>query len=111
MFTSLLQNTTLDAGPYHFGANGRTINSLVSVAPERDGKTLTGVNTGGASFRYVIDWGTGKAISSLPGGTSEDPASPWYSNGIPDWLAGRYSPMLEGSDALAVTKGRTWTLQ
>jgi penicillin amidase len=111
MFASLLQSTPLDDGPYPYGGNGRVINSITSPPQERDGKTLDTVNIGGPSWRYVIDWGTGKAMSSLPGGTSENPTSPWYANGVQDWLAGRFSPMLSGQEAQAATKGRTWTLQ
>jgi penicillin amidase len=110
LIASLLQQTVLDRGPYHYGGNGRVINTIVSVAPVRDGKTLTGVAAGGASWRFVVDWGAGTAVSSMPGGQSENPASPWYANLLPDWLAGRTSPVLEGDQADATTKGRTWTL-
>lgn len=111
MFESLLRSTPLDVGPFTYGSGGRTLNSILGPPPVRDGKTLTGVSTGGASWRFVIDWGTGEAISSLPGGASENPVSPWYANGVSDWLAGRYGPVLEGTQAAEATEGRTWTLQ
>ena len=110
MIASLLGKSYLDEGPYHFGNNGRTINSIVSAAPERDGKVLTGVAVGGASFRMVVDWGTGRMVAGYPGGQSEDPASPWYADGIAAWMVGDSKPVLEGTQALTATKGRTWTL-
>jgi penicillin amidase len=109
MIASLLGDSTLDAGPYPSGGDGLSINSIISPAQTRDGKTLTGVNIGGASWRYVIDWGTGQAVSSYPGGLSEDPASSWYDNGISNWLDGRYLPLL-GTVTAADTRGRLWTL-
>jgi penicillin G amidase len=84
---------------------------VVSAAPVRHGKTLTGVAVGGVSWRMVVDWGTGQAVGVYPGGQSENPASPWYSDRLADWFAGRNSPLLEGTQALAATKGRTWTLK
>lgn len=110
LIESLLQNTTLDAGPYEVGSGGRAINSVLGHTPTRDGRLLTGVTSGGASWRLVIDWGTGQAVSSYPGGTSENPASPWYANGVDGWLAGRYEPLLDEKQANKLTKGRTWTL-
>jgi penicillin amidase len=111
MISSLLQQPVLDLGPYHYGSNGRAINSIVSVAPIRHGKQLTGVAAGGASFRFIVDWGTGTVRSIYPGGQSEDPASPWYANGLQDWMNGRTWPLLEGTQATTATKGRTWTLE
>lgn len=111
MIASLLKSPTLDEGPFPTGGSGRTINSVVSAAPVRHGKTLTGVAVGGASWRMVVDWGTGQGAGVYPGGQSENPASPWYSDRLADWFAGRDTPMLEGAQALAATKGRTWTLK
>ncbi|GAA1964533.1 penicillin acylase family protein [Catenulispora subtropica] len=110
MIASLLKSPTLDEGPFASGGSGRTINSVVSAAPVRHGKTLTGVAVGGASWRMVVDWGTGQGVGVYPGGQSENPASPWYSDRLADWFAGRNTPMLEGDQASAATKGRTWTL-
>jgi penicillin amidase len=110
MMASLLQETVLDKGPYHYGGNGRTINTVVSVAPIRDGKRMFGVAAGGASWRFVYDLGTGGGLYSMPGGQSENPASRWYADGIPAWLQGRFSTLREGDQAQATTKGRTWTL-
>jgi penicillin amidase len=110
MMASLLQQTVLDQGPYHYGGNGRVINSIVSVAPIRGGKRLFGVAAGGASYRMVTDWGTGQTLTAFPGGQSENPASPWYADGISGWLQGRMTPMIEGAQAVAASKGRIWTL-
>ncbi|NUR29420.1 MAG: penicillin acylase family protein [Catenulispora sp.] len=110
MIASLLKSPTLDEGPFASGGSGRTINSVVSAAPVRHGKTLTGVAVGGASWRMVVDWGTGQAVGVYPGGQSENPASPWYADRLADWFAGRNTPMVEGDQASAATKGRTWTL-
>ncbi|MEV4050069.1 penicillin acylase family protein [Amycolatopsis sp. NPDC049688] len=110
MIASLLQSPVLDLGPFASGGSGRTINSVVSAAPVRHGKPLTGVAVGGASWRMVVDWGTGQSVGIYPGGQSENPASPWYSDRLADWFAGRNRPILEGEPALAATKGRTWTL-
>jgi penicillin amidase len=60
---------------------------------------LPSVRTGGASFRFVVNWGTGTATGILPGGDSENPISPWYSNGITLWLKGEQLPLLEGAAA------------
>lgn len=110
LIESLLQNSTLDAGPFEVGSGGRALNSVLGHTPIRNGTVLTGVTSGGASWRFVIDWGTGEAVSSYPGGTSENPSSPWYANGVNGWLAGRYEPLLDGDEAQAQTEGRTWTL-
>lgn len=110
LFESLLRNPTLDDGPYHFGSNGHAVNSILGHPAPRHGKKLKGVNNGGASWRFLIDWGTGKALYDYPGGASENPASPWYDNGVAGWMAGRYLPMREGPKAIKATKGRTWTL-
>jgi penicillin amidase len=57
------------------------------------------VMTTGASWRFVMNWATGTATGILPGGDSEDPISPWYSNGVPLWLKGEQLPLLEGTAA------------
>ncbi|MFD0635605.1 penicillin acylase family protein [Catenulispora yoronensis] len=83
MIASLLKSPTLDEGPFPSGGSGRTINSVVSAAPVRHGKTLTGVAVGGASWRMVVDWGTGQSVGIYPGGQSENPASPGTPTGSP----------------------------
>lgn len=108
MISSTLANSTLDAGPFPSAGDGLSINAIISPIQERDGKKLVGVNIGGASYRFVMDWATNTAYSSLPGGTSENAASPWYANRVKDWLDGRYDSVLD----LTTThpKGKTWTL-
>jgi penicillin amidase len=50
----------------------------------------------GPSWRMIVTW-TGAASASAqaiyPGGQSENPASPWYANLIPDWRSGSYLTM------------------
>ena len=109
IIASLLQNSTLDDGPYASGSNPDAIDAIQGTFT-RNGKTLNNVSDGGPSWRFITDLGTGQAVSSYPGGASENPASPWYDNGVTGWLAGRYQPVLEGPAATAATKGRTWIL-
>ncbi|MGH3407184.1 MAG: penicillin acylase family protein [Streptosporangiaceae bacterium] len=53
-------------------------------------------STAGPSWRMIAAWtrgGTAEGEGIYPGGQSENPASAWYENLIPDWWAGRYLPM------------------
>jgi len=46
-----------------------------------------------------------------PGGQSENPASPWYSNLVPLWWNGQYLPVpAPGSVAGSASGGVTWSL-
>lgn len=50
----------------------------------------------GPSWRMIVKWtGDGQAAAEgiYPGGQSENPASPWYSNFIAGWWRGRYVAM------------------
>jgi penicillin G amidase len=106
LFPSLLQLPAFDDGPHPWGGNGRTINAAVGTLL-RDGKPIPHTATGGATWRYVVDLGTGQAQSILAGGQSESPLSPWYRNGIPRWLAGEFWPVLEGTAADSAAR-TTW---
>jgi penicillin amidase len=120
-FPSLLAVDDFDAGPFQSGSDGRTINSGVPVTSseatggsalingtETPDAHLSTIITTGASWRFVVDLSTGAARASLPGGTSENPISPWYSNGIPMWLKGGSLPVLENAaaDRAATTRWR-----
>ncbi len=63
----------------------------------------------GPSWRMIVNWSAaGKPVAEgiYPGGQSENPASPWYSNLLADWWSGRYLPMpaagLKGSSSALV---------
>lgn len=107
LIASLLSNSTLDAGPYPIGGDTYSVNAMISPVQIRNGKQLVGSNIGGASWRFIVDWGSGQALTSLPGGTSENAASPWYDNRLDDWLNGKYNPVT--GNVGAVTKGMIWT--
>ena len=50
----------------------------------------------GPNWRMIVGWsGVGKPVAEgiYPGGQSENPASPWYSNLVSYWLAGSYLPL------------------
>lgn len=109
---SLLQVDAFDIGPFPSDSNGRCVNSGVPVISSAgtggssllndtttvDTHTWTVITTG-ASWRFVHDLGTGKAAAVLPGGSSENPISPWYSNGVAPWLKGELLPVLENASA------------
>jgi len=53
----------------------------------------------------IVDWtghGSATAEGIYPGGQSEDPASPWYSDQMADWWNGRYLPVPLAVPTLAV---------
>ena len=107
MVASLLGSSTLNAGPYAAGGDLWTLNLTSGPVQVSSGNKTVTTNIGGASWRFIVDWGSGQVVSSLPGGTSENPASPWYMNRLSDWLNGRYNSA--ASDIGAATKGRIWT--
>jgi penicillin amidase len=50
--------------------------------------------TGGASWRMIVDFGdVTKSVGVYPGGQSEDPANPLYSDQMGLWEKGRYLPL------------------
>jgi len=59
----------------------------------------------------VVDWGAQSFNAIYPGGQSENPASPWYSNGVTMWLDGKYSPMLDLDHAASSPGAAVWSLQ
>jgi penicillin amidase len=110
LFPSLLNVDSFNVGPFPANGDGRTINAGVPVTSNlaSGGSVLVTNNsnaaslsvlTTGASYRFNTDWGTGQTASVLPGGDSEDPLSPWYSNGIPLWLKGTLLPVHESPAA------------
>jgi penicillin amidase len=68
----------------------------------------------GPSWRMVVELGPEvRAWGILPGGPSGNPGSPYYDNGVDDWLAGRAHPLLflksaeeSGPDVVARTSLR-----
>jgi penicillin amidase len=65
----------------------------------------------GPSWRMVVDWGAKSFSGIYPGGQSENPASPWYSNGVTTWWNGKYAPMLDFDHAASSAGALVWSLQ
>jgi penicillin G amidase len=70
----------------------------------------------GPSWRMVVQWpgasgGAAIAEGIYPGGQSDDPASPWYSDLLGDWQAGTYLPMPPAGGAAASSAAISWELQ
>ena len=62
----------------------------------------------GPSWRMVVAFGTGQvsAVGVYPGGQSENPASPWYTNLVPLWWAGQYLPIPVPGEPAGPTRWR-----
>jgi penicillin G amidase len=85
-FPSVTQAAGLGYGPRPSGGDSWTVDAA-------DGGL---VSHSGPSWRMVVAWtGHGRATAEgvYPGGQSENPASPWYSDQLADWWNGRYLPM------------------
>ena len=96
---SLVGISSLDFGPVPTGGDQWTLN-VAGGEP----------STHGPSWRFVMDWGTGKAYGIYPGGQAENPASPWYRNRVDGWLKGRYEPMLDAASASRQAGSVRWEL-
>jgi penicillin amidase len=59
----------------------------------------------------VVDWGTHTFSGIYPGGQSENPASPWYTNRVDTWWNGLYAPMLSADQAAFAPGAATWAMQ
>ncbi len=99
-FDSLAQVPSLGYGPRASSGDEWTVDAA-------DGYP---VSTAGPSWRFIMDWGSGRGEGVYPGGQSENPLSPWYENEIATWWAGRYYPMLDGPAARAQQGSVTWAL-
>jgi penicillin G amidase len=93
-FPSITQVPALGYGPRSSGSDAWTVNAA-------DGGL---VSHQGPSWRMIVAWthagaATGQGV--YPGGQSENPASPWYSNQMADWWDGRYLPMPPAGGLLA----------
>ena len=64
----------------------------------------------GPSWRMVVDWGSQTFQGVYPGGSSENPASSWYTNRVDTWWNGQLDPMLSADQAASAAGIRTWTL-
>jgi penicillin G amidase len=85
-YSSLYGPTALGYGPFPAAGDDRTVNAA-------DGYPTS---YSGPSWRMIVKWtgpGQATAESIYPGGQSENPASPWYTDMVDDWLAGRYLTM------------------
>ena len=85
-FPSVTQVPALGYGPRSSGSDAWTVNAA--------GGGL--VSHEGPSWRMIVAWTGTRAASGqgvYPGGQSENPASPWYSDQMEDWWDGRYLAM------------------
>ena len=85
-FPSITQAPGLGYGPRASGGDAWTIDAA-------DGGLESHA---GPSWRMIVDWaghGSATAEGIYPGGQSENPASPWYTDQMADWWDGRYLPM------------------
>ena len=85
-FPSITQAPGLGYGPRASGGDAWTIDAA-------DGGLESHA---GPSWRMIVDWtghGSATAEGVYPGGQSENPASPWYTDQMADWWDGRYLPV------------------
>jgi penicillin G amidase len=107
---SLTGVTSLGEGPFPQWGDSYT----PSVAPFDDNITVPLVQVSiGSSLRFISTAGPSPAWGVLPGGASENPASAYYDDLLPLWLAHEYVGMSLAADtpetvAQAVS---VWTLQ
>ncbi|MEO7021928.1 MAG: penicillin acylase family protein [Ktedonobacteraceae bacterium] len=106
---SLLGADALNYGPQASGGDKWTLLAAGGNAISANDPTQTSA-THGPSWRIIVDWSTGQAEGTYPGGQDENPASPWYENQIAYWWNGRYYPMIDGSAASQQDGSVTWTL-
>ncbi|NGX61847.1 MAG: Acyl-homoserine lactone acylase QuiP [Chlamydiae bacterium] len=74
----------VDRGPLSATGSRATI-SAIQIFHEHEREVTTG-----PSYRFLSDLGTSTALTSLPGGPSENPFSSLYDHDLPLWLAGLY---------------------
>jgi len=94
---NLAQISGLDYGPRADRGDGRT--------PLAAGDYPS---THGPSWRMVVDWGARAFYGIYPGGQSENPASPWYTDRVDTWFSGGLRPMLSADAAPAFA---TWDMR
>jgi len=51
----------------------------------------------GPALRFMADLATDEIQTTLAGGASDRRFSKWYSNGLRDWIEGRYKGLYGGS--------------
>jgi penicillin amidase len=100
-FPSLAEIPSLGYGPRGNGGDPWTVDAA-------DGG-LTSEQ--GPSWRFVMDWGSGRAYGVYPGGQAENPVSSWYETGVPVWWAGRYFQLVGFESASAFPGSTKWSLR
>lgn len=106
---SLLGADALSYGPKASGGDEWTLNA-VGGSPLSVGNPILSPSAHGPSWRIIVDWSSGQAEGTYPGGQDENPASPWYENHIALWWNGQYSPLIDGATARRQPGSVIWTL-
>lgn len=87
-FPNLFGLSEFTVGPIAKGGDFNTPNDASGVGP-------INYPTGGQSWEMVVNMSNvSRSYGIYPGGQSEDPASPLYSNYVNDWINGTYLPLL-----------------
>lgn len=106
---SLLGVDALSYGPKPSAGNQWTLNAAGgNILKEKN--PLLAPSKHGPSWRMIVDWASGQAEGTYPGGQDENPASPWYENQVSHWWRGQYYPMLDGASVQKQPGSVTWTL-
>ncbi len=88
VFPSLLGMSQLSVGPLPRGGDYNTPNDASGVGPYN-------WPSGGQSFTMILNFANlSDSYGVYPGGQSENPASPLYSNYINYWINGEYLPLI-----------------
>jgi len=124
-FHKMMPQIAKDLGPdpksWTWGrAHSRVLENLAQIsgldygprADRGDGRTPLAAgdypSTHGPSWRMVVDWGARAFYGIYPGGQSENPASPWYTDRVDTWFSGGLRPMLSADAAPAFA---TWDMR
>lgn len=106
---SLLGADALSYGPRASGGDEWTPNAAGGGQISATNPALSPAEHG-PSWRIIMDWGSGQAEGTYPGGQDENPASPWYENQISHWWNGQYYPMIDAATARTQSGSVIWTL-
>jgi len=106
---SLLGVDALSYGPLPAGGDEWTPNAAGGGQISPNSPILSPAEHG-PSWRIVVDWGSGQAVGTYPGGQDENPASAWYENQIAQWWNGQYTPLIDGATARQQAGSVIWML-